>query len=169
MARGGGISEGRSAATVSSLLVALDTCVLADLESGPDEEVLSKIDTISMLRTHLRSGAVRLVLDFESLLISEYETVLPQDSLGRRFHSSCTGANYYQYASSRPTGRCKRCLERIGFDPSDVKFVGLLQPGGIYVTSEVKHLEPNTRNEVSQGCDVQILSLQELEQVFRAL
>lgn len=151
---------------MTSLTLALDTCVLADLETGPDDEVLSKIDTISMLRAHLRAGSVRLVLDHERQIISEYETVLPRDSLGRRFHSSCTGASYYDYASSRPTRACSECLDRIGFDPSDVKFIGLLQPGGIYVTSEEKHLDRSRRDDVWRCCRVRIACLQELESLL---
>jgi hypothetical protein len=150
-----------------TLLATLDTCVLADLDSGTDEVVLANLDLIAELRRHLKFSRVQLVLDFERHVVAEYETVLQQDSLGRRFHTTCISLNYYTYASSRPTNACGTCLEALGFDPSDRKFVGLLQPGGFYVTTEQKHLAQPVRDRVSQCCSVQIMTLEELCRLLR--
>jgi hypothetical protein len=144
---------------VAGLVVAMDTGVLHDLEIGENEEVFAKIDIVSSLRRH---GAY-LAVDYERHILNEYFRVLPSDSLGRRFITSCIRRSVLQYASGRLPRRQLEILRRDQFDPDDLPFIGVARAtGGVFVTSEEKHLKQDRRDLVLTVCGVRVLSLLEL-------
>ena len=144
---------------VAGLVVAMDTGVLHDLEIGENEEVLAKVDVVSSLRRH---GAY-LAVDYERHILNEYFRVLPADTLGRRFVTSCIRRSVIQYASGRLPQRQLEALRRDQFDPDDLPFIGVARAtGGVFVTSEEKHLKQERRDLLLSVYGVRVVSLLEL-------
>ena len=147
------------------MLVALDTCVLAGVEDGDDDEkVLHQVRTLVMLRESLIVGQAQLLLDDQYRIGKEYERVLtPSAGLGAKLVRSAYKNNWVYSSSARAKATCLEALKRITFDPPDRVFVAVAAvAGGIYVTSEEKHLTPERREAVFRVCGVRILSPDEL-------
>ena len=127
------------------------------------------LKAIIRVRGHILTEVGMLVLDAAGGIISEYERTLDPDSLGRRFYVSCIRAGRCHYAPNRANKRCGDGLERLGFDPSDRKFVAVAQhTGGLYVTTEEKHLLSERRAEVMHQCGVRIVTLLEAATIIDA-
>lgn len=149
--------------------VALDTCLLHDLDTGADDEVMDRVDEISALRNMMRRGKLKLLLDYDGHIMSEYRANLPVGRLGRRFVTAAVRGSTVQYCSSARSRICAQKLEADSFDPSDLPFIGVAQSvGGFYVTTERKHLVDRRRTIALQWCSVTIATLTEFTLGMRA-
>ena len=133
---------------MSALLVTIDTCVMREVDEGSDtERVLNGVAVLSRLRLQMQDGLALLLLDSEGSIVSEYRRVLRAGSMGQRFFTSCVRNSTVYYVSGVPSASCRWALSKDGFDNDDYPFVGVCESvgGGIYVTSEEKHLTPRRR------------------------
>ena len=143
--------------------VALDACVLRDLEIGDDEDVLTNVDVIS----DLRDRGLPLAVDFEHHILNEYFRVLQPNSLGRRFLTSCIRRSVILYTAGKLAHKHMEALNRHRFDPNDIPYLAVArETEGLYVTSEEKHLRPNRRQFVLETCGVEIVTLHELGEII---
>jgi hypothetical protein len=149
---------------MSDLAVALDACVLHDLQEGEDEEVFTKLSAISIMRDR----RVQLAVDHTHHIIGEYFRVLQANSLGRRFVTSCIRQSLIIYVSGRLRDEQVKALTEQGFDPSDMPYLAVAQATSkLYVTSEEKHLRSTRREFLFEVCSVRVATLLELAEFLQ--
>ncbi|MFI5852200.1 hypothetical protein ACIA7R_30975 [Micromonospora chalcea] len=147
--------------------IAFDTCALISLDDGDDEDVLTRTELLSTLYKGITRSLIHLLVDAEGQILGEYKRNLPPDSFGRRLTTVAIRYSAITSASSRPTRRCQTALDRDGFDPADIAFVGVAQAmGGVYVTTEEKHLTANRKRCILGGCGVDVLNLEEVQHLL---
>lgn len=150
--------------------LAFDTCALVALDEGDDELVLSRAGLLQILHSGFVEGGIHLLFDYESRVAGEYRRVLQPNTSGRRLTTVAAKYSAVTYASGAPSRRCTTCLERDDFDPADYVFIGIAQRmGGLYVTTEEKHLAEERRQKIFRGCGVQIVDLEELREQLTKL
>lgn len=143
--------------------IAFDTCALIAIEQGENDEVMARLELLNLLYRGFRGGTICLLFDHEGQVHREYSENIPPNSMGRRLITSAATHYAVEYAPGSPSARCLRGLRRCSFDPSDVAFVSIAHhTGGIYVTSEEKHLVPKQRSCINDSCNVATLSIDEL-------
>lgn len=142
--------------------IALDTCLLRDLEAGPLEEYWVRIDVVARLRTAMNQGKVKLLLDHGGFILREYEN-LPPDRLGRRFVNQALKTGTLYSVSGSLTSSAKGTLIEHGVDNDDFPFIAVAQVvQGYYVTTEIKHLTATRRQLIAHHCGVTVARLEEL-------
>ncbi len=133
--------------------LAMDTCWLADL----DGEAPDKLEKLTFLMDARRLG-VPILLDHEDLVLAEYVTVLQPDGIGRSFFADAVQSHSVHYYAGLPSRACVEAMDAVAFDPADRMYVGIAQrAGGVYLTSEEKHLRSEIQQAVRESCGVEIV------------
>lgn len=134
---------------------AIDAGWLQTIEEGNSESVFERI----RLLLHLNDRSIPILLDHEGHIIAEYTRVLTTNNLGRRFVRQRLSSGPAEYCSQRPLAACHTRLQTIGFDPSDIPYVGVAQHFGraAYLTHEGKHLDSGCVSVVLAHCNVRIV------------
>jgi hypothetical protein len=132
--------------------VSIDVGWLRGLDDGSNADVLLRVELV----VEPQRQRVALIVDVEGHILSEYDRVLVNNSLGKRFASHRLRHGPLETASGRLTLKQQRALERDGFDPSDMPYVGAASRVGssAYLTHEHKHVVPSRVRLVAKACDV---------------
>ncbi len=152
-----------------TLYVALDICALVSMsmDVGDDATVFRRAELLSLLYKGLTSARILLLFDTDGKIHSEYARNLGPNSMARRLLTVAIKHSAVMYGAGTPSNRCALALDRDGFDPADVVFVAIAQRmGGVYVTTEQKHLTISRKDVVATSCGVTVMSLDELHKVL---
>lgn len=142
--------------------IALDTCLLRDLEAGPLDEYWARIDIASRLRNAMNAGSIKLLLDYAGFILREYEN-LPPDRLGRKFVNQALKNGNTHYANGSLTKHAEKALSEHDVDNDDFPFIAVAQTiQGYYVTTEAKHLTAFRRELIARNCGVTVARFEEL-------
>lgn len=135
--------------------VALDCVWLISIDSLELDQLAKTVGILS----RLGQPDAPLLIDTDHAILGEYYRNLPSDGLGRKLVKKLINGNGIEYVSSARLAACEECLDTIGFDPADRKYIGVAQrTGGSYVTTEEKHLRPDVVATVWDCCRVLVVS-----------
>lgn len=110
---------------------------------------------------------IPILQDYEGAIAREYATHLKDTPLGLRFTAKMNKIQQVTWVTGTPNRACGECLDEIGFDPSDIPYVGAAsQANGVYLTHETKHLEPRRAEQIFECCGVRIVGTLELASLF---
>jgi hypothetical protein len=133
----------------------LDTQVLVVASSG-DHLCL---DAATLLRSILENHFV--ALDYDSEIIAEYSRRVPANSLAARWWTEMNQRGRFVFHSSKLTQRNRRRLERVRFDPSDWKFVGVASrtASRLLVAEESDYWEPSVAQCIQNEMGISLLKV----------
>ena len=133
----------------------VDTQVLVVASSG-DHLCL---DAATLLRSILENHFV--ALDHDNEIIAEYSRRVPAGSLAARWWAEMNRRGRFVYHSSRLSQRNRRRLERVRFDPSDWKFVGVARRtlSRLLVAEESDYWEPSVAQCIQNEVGISLLKV----------
>lgn len=108
----------------------------------------------------VRLNGVPLLLDTGGHIFAEYDRNFTNRRLGKGFVFSQMKRGEFTMHDGKPNASCAQALALLGFDPSDIPYVGVAQSGGgLYLTHETKHLTSERIEAIEQHCGVRVVDL----------
>lgn len=145
------------------LSIALDTCLLAGLDEPDGDLIITAIETAAPIIRLIKSRQIRILVDSQGRILGEYERHLERRRMGQSVISLAQRYGCIEYRSEKLSIKRVEALLAAGFDDDDLPFINCCyRANGWYVTSEVKHLDPERKAIIKRHSGVEVLSLCEL-------